>query len=70
MGERKETQDWVHANGFAHVIDPMRGGYVEGFDRAREYQFMRADWDEPHVFKMADQHPAMNRWGLYYRPLT
>lgn len=53
--------------GFQMVCDPMRGGYAPGFDQAKEYQFMRAEWDEPHLFRLSDAHPLFNVFGLYFR---
>ena len=63
-----ENTAWMKSCGFLPVLDVINGGYTKGLDRNAEYQFMRADWDAPKVFKLADCHPAMNVWGLYYRP--
>lgn len=63
-----ENEDWMRRNGFVLVLNPMTGRCVEGIDPESEYQFMRKEWDEPAVFRLVDMHPAMNIWGLYYRP--
>lgn len=55
-------------DGFSPVVDVMRGGYAQGVDRDKEYEFMRPEWDEPLKTRLADMHPMMNVWGLYYRP--
>lgn len=62
-----ERAQWINSRGFRLVLDPLTGRYARGFDPACEYQFMRLDWDEPCVFRMADSHPAFNISGLYYR---
>ena len=62
-----ETTDWMKSCGLVPVHDAMTGGYTQGLDRNASYQFMRVDWDAPKVFKLTD-NPAMNTWGLYYRP--
>lgn len=68
MPTDQEAIDWIKARGFKLVVDVLRGGYVKDFDRNKEYQFMRADWDEPVMLRLADCHPMMNVWGLYFRP--
>lgn len=65
----QERLDWMNARGFRYVLDPFRPGYVEGFDRNQEYEFMRENWDGPAVFRMSDQDELFNVWGLRYRPL-
>lgn len=64
-----DAKQWMLDRGFKMVCDPMRGGYAAGFDQDVDNQFMRAEWEEPQVFRLADAHPLFNVWGLYYRPL-
>lgn len=53
------------------VIDPMLGGYLPGFDPAALLQFRRGSDGDVRSYRMADQHPAFNVWGLEWRdPLS
>ncbi len=55
---------------FSYVLDYYMGGYVEGFDRNQQYEFIREGWDAPAVFRLADMDPAFNVGGLKYRPIA
>lgn len=55
-------------DGYKLVLDPINGGYSEGFDRNATYEFTRPEWEEPHTFRMCDQPEWFNIWGLRYRP--
>ena len=66
-GQDNMTVDPLAADGWAYVLDHFRGGYAQGFDRDREYEFMRHEWCVPSRFRLADQHPGFNIAGLYYR---
>lgn len=50
------------------VKDPLKGGYSEGFDPKREYEFKRKD-EGVGLFRLVDTHPMFNIYGLYYRDL-
>ena len=52
------------------LLDPFQGGYVKGFDRNKEYEFRRHNEERVSRYCMADQHPAFNVWGLYWREVT
>lgn len=64
--ERASRAQWMDEQGFRLVTTGY--GYEPGFDRNREYQFMRDEWSEPTVFRLCDCDPMMNVWGLRYRP--
>lgn len=69
MSDKK--QDWMAAGGFKPILQLVTcGPYVDGFKADQEYQFMRAEWDEPHVLKLSDMHPAMNIANLTYRDIV
>jgi hypothetical protein len=51
------------------VLDIMRGGYSEGFDRNRVYRFSRDDGTNGFVGRIADTSPYFNLAGLYYSEL-
>lgn len=57
------------ARGFSDVFDPLMGGYVNGFNPQQTYEFLRPEWADPKVFRLCDQHPAFNIYGLLYRDL-
>lgn len=67
--EFAERKEWMESRGFRLVFDPFTRRYVPGFDRDEEYEFMRPDWESPHVFRMSDQHPAFNIAGLSFRAI-
>ena len=67
--DRGDASAWMDARGFRLVCDYMNGGYVTGFDRNREYEFMREEWESPSVFKLADVNPAFNVAGLQFREI-
>ncbi|WP_156884275.1 hypothetical protein [Sphingomonas sp. LK11] len=56
--------NWKPPEGYALVLQD--GAYVKGFDRNREYCFLRYGDVKPDVFRMADVHPYFNIAGLYY----
>jgi hypothetical protein len=66
--DNDETALWLDNRRFA----PVSSGGVPtpGLDFHREYQFMREEWSEPQVFRLADLHPAMNMTGLMYREIS
>lgn len=44
--------------------------YPKDFDRNKEYEFTRDGWDAPARFRLADQSPYCNVWGLRFREIS
>ena len=63
------TSDDLVNGGYRMVMNPLAGGYTEGFDREAECLFLRVDWSEPCRFRMADQPEWFNIAGLWWKPL-
>lgn len=49
------------------VLDPRGHGYFEGFDREREYDFVRYPDKVVERFKISDQNAYFNIANLYWR---
>ena len=49
------------------VIDQYRGGYSEGFDPKREYDFKRVGFEHIDRYRLADQSGWFNVAGLMFR---
>ena len=64
--DEEDAVSWMEDKGFRDVLLAYQMGTI---DRSKEYQFMRREWTEPAVFRLQDCHPAMNLWGLRFRPL-
>jgi hypothetical protein len=47
--------------------NPRNGGYADGFDRNRHYEWKRVGSDDVWTMRLADMHSAFNVWGLSFR---
>lgn len=58
-----EKLEWIAARGFRHALydPPPQNGAA---------QFMRAEWEQPSIFALADRSLAFNVAGLYWRPVV
>ena len=50
------------------VINQRRGGYTDGFDPKREYDFKRLGSDQIERYRLVDQSAFFNIAGLMFRP--
>lgn len=69
QSEEYWTEDEIAAGGYRIVANLFLARYTNGFDRSAEYLFLRKDWSEPARFILAEQHPAMDISGLYWKPI-
>lgn len=49
------------------VFNPMTGRYSQGFDPSKLYLFRRFGEEKVSSFRMSEQSPFFNVWGLQYR---
>ncbi len=52
------------------VFNLNTDGYSVGFDRSKEYEFMRQGWKAPARFKLDAMEPYFNLCGLRYREIS
>lgn len=71
--ERAAVDHWTAGElltgGYRLVMNPLFGGYADGFDRGAEHLFLRQSWAEPQRFKLSEQPEWFNIAGLYWKPL-
>jgi hypothetical protein len=54
-------------DGWKPVLNTMGNGWRAGFDPEVEYEFHRAGWEKPLLFKLYDKDDNFNVYGLYWR---
>ena len=52
--------------GYSPVISKLRGGYTDGFDPKREYDFKRIGSDQIERYRLADQPDWFNVADLMF----
>jgi hypothetical protein len=63
-------EKWSDINAYRPWLPVLGfGGYLEGFDPNKEYEFHRYEWSEPSRFCLRDQPEWFNIAGLRFREI-